>query len=163
MSRSFSSTLRLLPRPLPVLPVYLVLLMIATSVVATNFDDCKDKFNNLADKTPYLYTGLLYNGATIPPDQADNFISLPGCLKLCGSGVDYYHWKDVSRTITTWVLPVVGLLLQLPFESNQLRARAVDRISDCFVVVHTLEYQGHRKSRTVIRHGNGFQYNTWRG
>lgn len=119
MSRSFSSTRRLLPRPLPVLPVYLVLLTIATSVVATNFDECKDKLKNLTDKTPYLYTGLLYNGATIPPDQADNFISLPGCLKLCGSGVDYYHWKDVSRTITTWVLPVVGLLLQLPFESNQ--------------------------------------------
>lgn len=101
------------------LPIYLVLLTIATIAIATDFDECKTTFNNLPDKTPYLYTGRLYNGATIAPGDADHYISLPGCLKLCGSGVDYYHWKDVSKTITTWVLPVIGLLLQLPFESNQ--------------------------------------------
>lgn len=103
------------------LPLYLVFLTIATTVLATDFEVCKKEFYYLNDsnRTSYLYTGRLYGGATIPPSQANNFISLPGCLKLCGSGIDYYHWKDVSKTITTWVLPVVGLLLQLPFESNQ--------------------------------------------
>lgn len=45
-------------------------------------------------------------------------VTLKGCRKICGTGNDYYDWKDSSATITTWVLPVVGLLLQAPYESN---------------------------------------------
>lgn len=45
-------------------------------------------------------------------------ISRQGCLEVCGTGVDYYPWEAVSQTITTWILPVVGTLLQAPFESN---------------------------------------------
>lgn len=48
-------------------------------------------------------------------------ISRAGCLHVCGTGTDYYPWKDVSSTITTWILPVVGILLQAPFESNATR------------------------------------------
>lgn len=39
-------------------------------------------------------------------------------MQICGHGTDYYPWSDVSGTITTWILPVVGTLLQAPFESN---------------------------------------------
>ncbi|OAL45334.1 hypothetical protein IQ07DRAFT_684268 [Pyrenochaeta sp. DS3sAY3a] len=45
-------------------------------------------------------------------------ISRDGCLHLCGRGPDYYPWAVASSTITTWLLPVVGALLQAPFESN---------------------------------------------
>lgn len=45
-------------------------------------------------------------------------ISTEGCLHLCGPGTQYYSWKEVSSTLTTWILPVVGTLLQAPFESN---------------------------------------------
>jgi hypothetical protein len=45
-------------------------------------------------------------------------ISYEGCRKLCGGGNDYYAWEVTSSTITTWVLPIVGVLLQAPFESN---------------------------------------------
>ena len=48
-------------------------------------------------------------------------ISREGCLHLCGSGADYYPWTEVSSTITTWILPVIGTLLQAPFESNATR------------------------------------------
>ncbi|CAI9634329.1 unnamed protein product [Alternaria burnsii] len=41
-----------------------------------------------------------------------------GCIYLCGNGADYYPWKDVSGVITTWILPIIGVLLQAPFESN---------------------------------------------
>lgn len=40
---------------------------------------------------------------------------------LCGSGIQYYPWGQVAGTITTWVLPVIGLLLQAPYESNAFR------------------------------------------
>ncbi|KAF2024567.1 hypothetical protein EK21DRAFT_78439 [Setomelanomma holmii] len=45
-------------------------------------------------------------------------ISREGCLNLCGTGADYYTWQEASSTITTWILPVIGTLLQAPFESN---------------------------------------------
>ena len=66
----------------------------------------------------YLYKGPvrgIYAAATDRPV----FITLEGCRKICGTGSDYYPWKDSSATISTWVLPVVGLILQAPFESNE--------------------------------------------
>ena len=84
--------------------------------------------------TNYTYygpiRGILKNMHPRPP-----FITVQGCHYLCGSGSDYYPWTDVSSTITTWVrtnlawrearslrekvLPVIGLILQAPFESNK--------------------------------------------
>ena len=31
----------------------------------------------------------------------------------------YYAWTDAANTITTWLLPILGLLVQAPYESNQ--------------------------------------------
>ena len=45
-------------------------------------------------------------------------ITYEGCKVLCGSGSAYYPWAEISATITTWVLPILGTLLQAPFESN---------------------------------------------
>lgn len=48
-------------------------------------------------------------------------ITSEGCLAVCGHGSDYYPWSTVSATITTWLLPILGMLLQAPFESNAFR------------------------------------------
>ncbi|KAL2222353.1 hypothetical protein M432DRAFT_588227 [Thermoascus aurantiacus ATCC 26904] len=48
-------------------------------------------------------------------------ITLEGCLAVCGRGSDYYPWDTVNSTITTWLLPILGMLLQAPFESNAFR------------------------------------------
>lgn len=71
----------------------------------------------------YKYPNYAYNGTirgilehVVPPPP---LITVQGCRNLCGEGSDYYAWVDVSSTITTWVLPVVGLILQAPFESNE--------------------------------------------
>lgn len=56
----------------------------------------------------------------LPPDPFTQ-ISREGCYAVCGHGADMYPWDDVSSTITTWLLPVVGTLLQAPFESNAFR------------------------------------------
>jgi hypothetical protein len=52
------------------------------------------------------------------PRNNETQISREGCLALCGTGADYYTWQEASSTITTWLLPVIGTLLQAPFESN---------------------------------------------
>lgn len=46
-------------------------------------------------------------------------ITYEGCRQLCGSGIEYYPWANASQTVTTWVLPIAGVLIQAPWESNE--------------------------------------------
>lgn len=55
------------------------------------------------------------------PRNRTTQISFDGCETLCGSGSQLYPWGQVSSTITTWVLPIVGILVQAPFNSNAFR------------------------------------------
>lgn len=83
-----------------------------------DFDQCRKIFasNETLQKT-WGYTGPIIGIDRSPTTQ----ITREGCIHLCGAGTNYYAWKDVSSTITTWLLPVVGTLLQAPFESNATR------------------------------------------
>ena len=83
-----------------------------------DFDTCgRDFVNNSAG----IYSKYLYNGSVQGMLGAANpaLITLQGCKKLCGAGVAYYSWVDASTTITTWILPIAGLLVQAPYESNK--------------------------------------------
>lgn len=53
------------------------------------------------------------------PYNYSTFITLEGCKELCGPGRDFYTWAQASNTINTWILPIMGVLLQAPFESNE--------------------------------------------
>lgn len=68
-----------------------------------------------------IYSKYVYNGSIHGILQASRppLITVEGCRAVCGTGTGYYPWKDCSNTITTWVLPIIGLLVQAPFESNQ--------------------------------------------
>ncbi len=68
-----------------------------------------------------IYSKYLYNGSVqgILSEQRPALITAQGCKELCGTGVDYYSWIDASTTITTWILPIAGLLVQAPYESNK--------------------------------------------
>lgn len=79
------------------------------------FAECGIDFqNNVTLQNLYGYQG---EPIGIPKNSTTQ-ITREGCLVLCGTGTDYYTWKEVSSTLTTWILPVVGTLLQAPFESN---------------------------------------------
>jgi len=72
-----------------------------------NFDACGAQFTASNSSYPeYIYNGSVPN------------LFYKGCKDLCGSGVSYYAWANSSQTITTWVLPIVSVLVQAPFESN---------------------------------------------
>jgi hypothetical protein len=62
----------------------------------------------------YNYSGRVFNIRANPLTQITN----EGCIALCGPGNAYYPWAETSATITTWVLPILGTLLQAPLESN---------------------------------------------
>lgn len=81
----------------------------------TNFTECAAIYENnqtLIDR--YGWTGPV---VAIEQNQTST-ISREGCLAVCGVTPDYYPWAQSSSTITTWVLPSVGIFLQAPFESN---------------------------------------------
>ncbi|KZM26853.1 uncharacterized protein EKO05_0010769 [Ascochyta rabiei] len=83
-----------------------------------NFNECANNYRNNA-----TLQGLwVWNGTIIGIERNQTTqISREGCRHVCGDGIDYYAWKDASGTITTWILPFVGTLLQAPFESNETR------------------------------------------
>ncbi|RPB14647.1 hypothetical protein P167DRAFT_466018, partial [Morchella conica CCBAS932] len=84
-----------------------------------NFTACKIAFEtNATNLELYSYTGLTPN-LPLGPGRP-YLISEQGCRTLCGTGADKYPWATAANTITTWVLPIIGLLLQAPFESNQI-------------------------------------------
>lgn len=84
-----------------------------------NFASCGAKFKASNSSFPeYTYNGSvpdIFNHAGRP-----KLITYEGCKDLCGSGVAYYSWSNSSQTITTWVLPIVGVLVQAPWESHAL-------------------------------------------
>ena len=80
-----------------------------------NFTSCQAVYNN----NPSYLSRYAWNGAVRGGFETGGiYITLEGCETLCGSGPDYYAWKDAAATITTWVLPMLGMILSAPFESN---------------------------------------------
>ena len=83
-----------------------------------SFKDCGDDYaRNTTAQTKWAWPGdtIGFKSAT------NSTISLAGCRDICGTGVALFSWEVVSSTITTWILPVIGTLLQAPFESNATR------------------------------------------
>ena len=88
-------------------------------VVAADFKNCQEQFkHNQTNIDLFGYTGSTY-GRTIKPGTP--LMSVGGCEILCGSDSQYKSWKESTTTISTWVLPMIGLILQAPFESNAKR------------------------------------------
>jgi hypothetical protein len=87
-----------------------------------DFTDCAIRFKADNATGAALRQQWGWNG-TIVGIKRNNLtqISREGCYNVCGTGTAYYTWKEVSGTITTWILPVIGTLLQAPFESNSTR------------------------------------------
>jgi hypothetical protein len=106
----------------------------------------------------YNYSGRVVNIPANPRTQ----ITYAGCRAVCGSGSEYYPWVETSATITTWVLPILGTLLQAPFESNAFwrTVKAINRwigspISSLASILCDIEVSGKcalfgEQYRTVI-------------
>ncbi|KAF1973731.1 hypothetical protein BU23DRAFT_463721 [Bimuria novae-zelandiae CBS 107.79] len=87
-----------------------------------NFTECAAKYSANTTEAEALRWKYRWDGPLLGLDRNySTQITREGCLELCGHGADMYPWDDVSSTITTWLLPVIGTLLQAPFESNAFR------------------------------------------
>ena|SRR5690242_4647207 len=83
--------------------------------MAPNFTDCGIRYmSDSALISQYNYSGRV---RLVEANQSTQ-ITYDGCLAVCGNGNEYYSWPVISATLTTWILPILGTLLQAPFESN---------------------------------------------
>lgn len=80
-----------------------------------NFTACAIEYMS----SPSLIARYNYSGPVqlLSPNPLTQ-ITYEGCLAVCGPGVELYSWSESAAFITTWVLPILGTLLQAPFESN---------------------------------------------
>ena len=90
----------------------------------TNFTLCGERVKGLAKNNSLpledIYTGHVKGVLGPARNRTDPvlLVTFAACEKYCGVEPEFYGWGKASDTITTWVLPLVGLVLQAPFESN---------------------------------------------
>ncbi|KAF4556380.1 Hypothetical protein D9617_1g082570 [Elsinoe fawcettii] len=86
-----------------------------------NFKECARDFKslcaagNISAGHPWYFNGT---PARIPKNPGAQ-ITFQGCNELCGTAAEYYSFSEISSTITTWILPIMGIFAQGPYESNK--------------------------------------------
>lgn len=91
---------------------------------------CVQEFKKryLSGDRSFLWTGTIDGvlaevNATSQVEQANGsllFVRYDKCMETCGESPEYYTWSDSFQTLSTWILPLIGLILQLPFGGDTL-------------------------------------------
>ncbi|KDR69054.1 hypothetical protein GALMADRAFT_77750, partial [Galerina marginata CBS 339.88] len=91
----------------------LVIACIGTSN-AVNFDQCLKDINNMT------IDGKTDNhGRPLPPSTNNaTSITYELCVSQCGAGQEPFQWTMFSQEFSSWLLPWLALLSQLPFGAN---------------------------------------------
>ncbi|OQV06437.1 hypothetical protein CLAIMM_10999 [Cladophialophora immunda] len=103
---------------------------LATKAYAANFDQCeaqvRQALKNGAIESTYGFD-IIYHGPLrgINPVYQNESLALTvdGCAAACGSGPDLWDAFTIFQILTTWILPSVSLIAQLPWESLNIRKR----------------------------------------
>lgn len=126
----------------------LLALFFASFALALKDEKCEILFSEITNATsPWLWTGYIENfnverwiahfdNATITsnltvteilslfPGSKPFDLSYPEAISYaevharCGYSGGFYSWQQISDTLTTWILPIIGLIVQMPWESN---------------------------------------------
>ena len=81
-------------------PSAFLLCLFAKVVGAVDLDKCKANFQNETGQTQFTYKQ---------------------CLETCGGGAGVFKWKMFSDDFSTWLLPWIALMFQLPFGASGMR------------------------------------------
>jgi hypothetical protein len=93
----------------PLTVVLLVILLVASTgrVGAINLAQCGMK---LAERN------ATYWNVTLVPTAPPSFnLSYTQCLAECGDGMGDIDWARFSQTFSSWLLPWIALMFQIPF------------------------------------------------
>jgi hypothetical protein len=81
---------------------------------AVNFHQCLDSINNMT------IDGKTDNHGNLLPPSTSNAtaITYDLCVSQCGAGQEPFQWTAFSQLFSSWLLPWLALLSQLPFGAN---------------------------------------------
>ena len=104
------------------LVLLLLLAWILTLAFATNFPTCSTTVEGIMNGLIPNDTGfdIFYHGNIRGLRSGLGrpvTLTLDGCEAVCGTGTELNTVLDAFEILTTWVLPAVGLVSQLPYES----------------------------------------------
>jgi len=94
-------------------------------VHAANFTQCaadfQSIFNNSTNETKSDLAKYIWERRPrhLKSTNIPFLMTLDGCYKFCGADPQYYGPYIAFATVTTWILPVLALVTQLPFESSK--------------------------------------------
>jgi hypothetical protein len=93
-------------------PFYIAtLLFCSLAQAATNFEQC---FSNLQQNGGNITGGTDNNGRPVPMTNATG-ITYARCVESCGPGQEPFSWGVFSQQFSSWLLPWLALISQLPF------------------------------------------------
>ncbi|CUS13983.1 unnamed protein product, partial [Tuber aestivum] len=101
-----------------------LLLLIPIVAAEESIYHCGDRIKELATNGSLPEEDIYWGAVDGLPSKAEYpvlLLTFAACEKHCGSGSTLHPWETTADTVTTWVLPLVGLVLQAPFESNNFR------------------------------------------
>ena len=99
-------------RPLRIRTLFL-LLFFSSLVAATNFAQCLDDFRN----DPNAIGGVDSQGRPTSPAEAVG-LTYKTCTARCGGDAERFEWREFAWSLSSWVLPWLILISQLPFGSG---------------------------------------------
>ena len=91
----------------------LLLLFLPSLVTATNFTQCLENFRAV----PGAVGGVNSQGQPVSSAEAVG-LTYETCLRQCGTDTETFMWGDFARSFSSWLLPWLALLSQLPFGSS---------------------------------------------
>ena len=93
--------------------ILFLLLSFSSLVTAVGFIQCFEDFKN----NPDAIGGVDARGH--PTNSAGAVgLTYETCTVLCGSGTESFSWKEFTRLVSSWLLPWLALISELPFDSE---------------------------------------------
>lgn len=115
------------------------LFLVCNACARTNFTQCRNKLVDLLTLnqtipldpngtiTSFNFADPIYHGQirgfNVNAAPRPLTVTQRGCLDFCGSDTEWYNVVDAFSILTTWVLPIIGLLTSLPYESLSEKKR----------------------------------------
>jgi hypothetical protein len=98
--------------PVPTRILFL-LLSFSSLVAAVNFTQCLEDLKN----DPNATGGVDFHGHPTSPADAVG-LTYKACAARCGTGPEAFKWWKFAQLFSSWILPWLALISQLPFGSG---------------------------------------------
>jgi hypothetical protein len=131
--------------------------LIPVTTAAVNFQSCLQGVQN---GTWGLVGGTDNHGHPVSNISTATGITYDLCLRACGAAAEPFAWPKFSQEFTSWLLPWLALVSQLPFGAND----KLDNLVSVLLTVGSPALAGYSLALTVLngrwiaRHFGAYDY-----